>query len=134
MQALKLKGKLKPETTSDDLIRLAKLNHIRVDAIVFKDHLKSLPLTTTQIIINLANSGSKGTHWLALSIVSSETAIFYDSFGIRPADTIVDFCIDRKIKYLYYNTIEIQKLHDRGGCGEFSLYFLKTVQDTYNIV
>ena len=134
MQALKIKGTLKPETSSDDLIKLAKLNNIRVDAIVFKDHLKSLPLTTTQIIINLANSGSKGTHWLALSIVSPDTALFFDSFGIRPSDTIVDFCRDRKIKHLYYNTIEIQKLHDRGGCGEFSLYFLQTVQHTYNIV
>jgi hypothetical protein len=130
MDQLKLRGKQKAETTNLDLIKLAKLNDIQLDAIVFKDHLTELPASAKYIIMNMSNSGHAGTHWVAIAVLDS-AVLYSDSFGVVPPQAIIEFCQDRKIKNLYYNTIEIQHINS-GGCGSYSLYFLKEVQQIFN--
>lgn len=126
MSELKLKGRMKDETTNFDLIRLAKLNNIQLDAIVYKDHLHLLPSDAKYIILNMSNSDHQGTHWMALALMGA--ALYSDSFGMPPPQSVIDFCRDRKIDKLYYNTIQIQHINS-GKCGEYSLFFLKQVQD-----
>ena len=129
MDQLKLRGKQKAETTNLDLIKLAKLNDIQLDAVVFKDHLIDLPTSAKYIIMNMSSSGHAGTHWVAIAVLDS-AVLYSDSFGVVPPQFVLQFCQDRKIKNLYYNTIEIQHINS-GGCGSYSLYFLKEVQQIF---
>jgi hypothetical protein len=130
MKALKLKGHTPGETTNLQLIKLARENDVRVDAIVFKDDLKKLITSPniTQIIINMANSTDlRGTHWVCISIDSNQIAYYFDSFGEVPLLEVIEFCKDRKIANLYYNRIQEQSEHN-AGCGEFCIWFLKASQ------
>jgi hypothetical protein len=145
MNALNLRGKMKSETTNLDLIRLAKLNNIKLDAIIFKDHFQLLPKSAKYIIMNMSSSGHPGTHWVALAILGgnemnaenaaemnemnemNDTVVYSDSFGMPPPQSVIEFCKDRKIKNLYYNTLQIQH-QNSGGCGSYALWFLKEIQ------
>jgi hypothetical protein len=126
MNVLKLKGRMKSETTNLDLIRLAKLNDIQLDAVLYKDHLHLLPNDVKYIILNMSDSDHRGTHWMALALLD-DMAYYFDSFGMPPPQSVIQFCSERKIKSIYYNTIELQHINS-GGCGEYSLWFLHQIQ------
>jgi hypothetical protein len=115
----------RPMTTDSDLFKIAKKEKIKLDAVVFKDHLKNLQYAT-DIIVNLQSSNHNGTHWTALHI--EPTFAFYsDSFGVVPPVEVIELCRDRKINTLLYNKVQYQHI-DEGFCGEFSLSFLGLLQ------
>jgi hypothetical protein len=78
--------------------------------------------------MNMSSSNHPGTHWVALAVLNDNTLAYSDSFGMPPPQSVIEFCKDRKIKNLYYNTIQIQHINS-GGCGSYSLWFLKETQN-----
>ena len=77
---------------------------------------------TMNIIINLDTKTDKGTHWVALAIRDKE-AFYYDSFGGKCDDYVVQFCKKYRLK-LGINTYIIQDLKST-QCGIFCFgYFL----------
>lgn len=147
----------KPETSNIDLIKIAKAENIKLDAIVFKDELKYLKNNPVNIIINMSSSKHQGTHWTSLYIntnvqnttntttatantttntantttdseeLESGIAIYFDSFGIEPPVEVINYVRSKKIKYLFYNRLQYQHT-DEGYCGEFSIVFLGIIQ------
>lgn len=67
-------------------------------------------------IINLADSGTPGTHWTALWKEGKQYC-YFDSFGFPPPLEVEEWLP----KYLYNATV-IQSPDD-GGCGSYSLEF-----------
>jgi hypothetical protein len=126
--------KFKPMTTDKDLFKIAKKENIRLDAVVFKDHLKLLDSNVNNIILNLQSSNHDGTHWTALYIGKidfTNYAFYSDSFGQLPPVEVIQYVKSRKIDILLYNKVQYQHL-DEGYCGEFSLIFLGLLQSKLN--
>jgi hypothetical protein len=102
-----------------DIEELAKEFKINLIACVSKDMLSRLPVKNGGYIINLDNSGSAGTHWVALYIDNSD-ACYWDSFGMVGPLQVLKFC---KNKHLIHNKDQIQNLN-QSACGYYCIAFL----------
>lgn len=122
----------KPMTTDRDLYEIAKQQGIKIDAIVFKDQLKTLTLARN-IILNLESSNHHGSHWTSLFISNDNRPFgFYtDSFGILPPVDVIEFCRDRGIDVLIYNKVQFQDIHS-GYCGELSVSMIGLLQSIFD--
>ena len=91
-------------------------------------------------IINLDVSTGPGTHYVSY-FKKGNDKIYFDSFGIKPPDEIVNYLksqyeINNHIKSILYSTFRIQKLKDT-NCGKLCLYVLYQLQkgkDFKNII
>jgi len=53
------------QSFGSDLVKLCKYLNIRLNAICFKDQLAAMHPRKGAYIINMADSGNSGTHWVA---------------------------------------------------------------------
>ena len=85
-------------------------------------------------IMNLDNSDSSGTHWVAVNIAGATgasgagsagasgaggTTYYFDSFGFPPTQEIKEYCKEPR----YYNSFVFQKPNEV-ICGHLCVYFL----------
>lgn len=121
---------IKPETSALDLKVLADEIGLKGKLyIVMKDQLKFVPANAENIIINLANSGEHGTHWVcSFNDNKTKNVYYFDSFGIYPVQEVLDWCKKTKKKYLYYSNEQFQDIN-HAYCGEWCLYFLYAMQN-----
>lgn len=87
------------------------------------------PNATELAIINLADSKSPGSHWVAFALLN-RTAFYYDSFGdLKPPSIIQDY-LRRRAKKIYYNRKRHQKLSSY-MCGHYCVLFIANFYMTY---
>ena len=66
-----------------------------------------------------SNPFGEGTHWVLLYLVNKNEAIYFDSFGLPPAERISWFC--RRFKNRMRNIGQIQDIKS-SSCGWYCLY------------
>ena len=126
-----LKEHFKKETNIIDLIALSRDIGLKNDpVVVMSDKLVGVPGNTKNVIINMAKTGSPGTHWVCFhndkGIVS-----YFDSFGIIPIIEVDRFAKRHK-KIVYYNTEQLQDIRS-GFCGENCILFLYCMENDISI-
>jgi hypothetical protein len=111
MEKLNKFNKLKySETNGNDLLELANLLDLKIDAIIPENEFNTLNNSVENVLLNV------GGHWVA---VNRKKKIYYDPLGLIrskyiPKDySIIDYPI-QNIKY--------------GHCGQYSLYALYAIQ------
>lgn len=112
-------------TSNIDLKKMAKKMNINVDAIIYKDEINKYDSKKDgSYIIDLhdQNDSSIG-HWVSLYKKGSK-CIYFDSFGIVPPITIIEFCKPYNIEH---NNKELQSFNS-GWCGSYCLMFLYNIQ------
>jgi hypothetical protein len=121
----------RPRTTSFELQEACKELKIPLRSIAFKDQLARLTPVQGAYIINMANSGSAGTHWIALwnyrDRQNKSQSIYFDSFGLPPPIEVTQFAKRYGDLHVVANTRQLQPT-DEGFCGQFCLLFLYYVQ------
>ena len=73
-------------------------------------------------IINLDDSYSSGTHWVAM--LNKDNIYYFDSFGLPPPREVTDLkkeCIFNTSQYQAKNSVL---------CGYYCLYFLNKIKNT----
>jgi hypothetical protein len=86
-----------------------------------KNKIKEFPCS---LIINTDESFKPGEHWIAL-FLDKNYAEYFDSFGQPPLHKeILSFLIRNKIKYITYNTKQIQSI-TTNTCGAYCVLFVK---------
>jgi hypothetical protein len=105
------------------LMDLTKKLKLKVN-IICKDELINCNNDYLLYIINLSNTGTKGTHWITLTI-NNNKAYYYDSFGRKPIKEIKYFCKIHKLK-LKYNKFIHQDINDN-SCGWYCLFHILTL-------
>ena len=108
-----------------DIIRVCKKNKISNfrgcfmrDEIGNSDAASAVSSNDECFVMNLDDSNSSGTHWIAVNIVS-RTTYYFDSFGLPPTTEIREYCKEPR----YYNSFVFQKPNEV-ICGRLCLYFL----------
>lgn len=106
-------------TTNIELLDACKRNHINCVGVFFKDRMPTA-VYDGLYIINLADEGEPGTHWVGLYI-EHKKPVYFDSFGFAPPEDIKKFVfpIDRSLEY---NKLHIQNV-ETGICGYYVLFF-----------
>lgn len=107
-----------------DLLHYAKLFKIDLVEVLSKDLFDDIKPKIGNYIINLQDYyDGQGSHWTTL-IIKKDMAIYYDSYGIVPPRSIINFIkrLNKNIKF-YYSLDQIQH-KDSQLCGYFCLYFL----------
>jgi len=86
------------------------------------DKIPSISKVPAALIVNLDESSSPGSHWIALFFTKSKKCEYFDSYGRKPNNCILQY-ITRHVKSYTYNNICVQDLWSI-SCGQMSLYFL----------
>lgn len=75
-------------------------------------------------IVNTAKSTNSGDHWIAVLFPPNSLPEYFDSYGMKPKDTFVNFMRAN----FYYNNVSLQSALTT-TCGQFCLYyiFMRTV-------
>jgi hypothetical protein len=116
--------------TNFDLRDIADKQHILIHAITPKDVLPNV-LKDGGYIFNMEDDfnsqgvDNMGSHWIAL-YVCKKGVVYFDSMGFQAPSNIEHFIEKRFDKYIF-NSEQIQSLNT-GGCGKFSLAFLRFMQ------
>ena len=111
--------------TDKDIVELCKLFKIKLNACVCKDDLKTMKCKNGGYVINLGDSETGGTHWVAL-YVENKRGCYYDSYGMIYPDEVKAFC-----KELIYNVKDQQHLTDT-HCGYYCMGFLHYMEYNTN--
>lgn len=115
-------------TSNFDLIKMAQKYGIKLIGVFMKDQLPKKK-EYGGYIINLQDSiDGNGTHWVAV-FLSKKGPVYFDSFGIDPPIAIVKWI--GSMGTLLINQKEIQNIAS-GYCGQYSLFFIKYLQDHEN--
>lgn len=121
---------LKDGQSESDLLELANILNINIDGIDFTENLfKNNEIEEGNYITNIGNLKSGGTHWTGFKLYNNYL-FYYDSFGYRPKNIIVDFCKKNDLKLLY-NIDEFQDLKE-SLCGLYVMLFF--LLDNYSFV
>lgn len=108
-------------TTNYELMDAALRNGIPLNGIFFKNNLPDRR-RPGGYIINLADMGQEGTHWVSLWIEDNK-AVYFDSFGIAMPEDVKQFISGMPYEY---SQKHIQNI-DSGICGFyviFELYYM----------
>lgn len=73
------------------------------------------------VVVNTDDSSRPGTHWVALFIVSGQTAEYFDSYGDPPNKNIAMYLTN--FIFVKQSNIQIQSLFSK-VCGEYCIYFI----------
>jgi len=117
-------------TTDIELFKKAEKYSIQLNAIVFKNQLYDMQLMKGGYIINMADSDSMGTHWVAFWIDDArknDAVVYFDSFGISPPMEVRNALKKIALKILVSDK-QIQNINS-GWCGIYNLYFLWFMQN-----
>ena len=102
-----------------DIIRICKkLKMSNFKGCFMRDEIRNICDNDECFIMNLDDSSSPGTHWIAMNIVRG-TTYYFDSFGLEPTQEIKEYCKEPR----YYNSFVFQKPNEV-ICGHLCLYFL----------
>ena len=122
-----------------DIIHFCKKLKIRnFKGCFMRDEMKYLCGNDECFVMNIDDSSSPGTHWVAVNIVKEKESsvsrtYYFDSFGLEPTEEIKRYCKEPR----YYNSFEFQKPNEV-ICGHLCLYFLyrmrKCKQDFYTVL
>lgn len=116
----------KEYTTAGELKKVAKHYKIKLNAICYKNQLEYLIPDSGCYIINMADSGNPGTHWVGLVnfiINNKPESFYYDSFGMLAPKNIIDFAKRWGDLHITRGT-EIQQDLNYGYCGAYVMLFL----------
>jgi hypothetical protein len=116
-------------TTDMQLFEIAAKHCVALNAVVFKDQLNDMFLRPGGYIINMADSDSQGTHWVAFHIddgKKNDAIAYFDSFGVNPPLEVRDSLKKIGIKVLVSDK-HIQNINS-GWCGIYVLFFLWFMQ------
>jgi hypothetical protein len=75
-------------------------------------------------IINLSNSGEKGSHWVTLYINREGSGYYFDSFGFPPKNKNICTFLHKNCNELEINKLQYQQIGSR-VCGKYAAVFLK---------
>ena len=121
---------LKDGQSESDLLELANILNINIDGIDFTENLfKDNEIEEGNYITNIGKLKSGGTHWVGFKLFGNYL-FYYDSFGYRPKNIIVDFCKKNDLKLLY-NLDEFQDLKE-SLCGLYVMLFF--LLDSYSFI
>lgn len=82
------------------------------------------PLGSGYYVINLDDSVGEGTHWVVLYVRGgNKSAWYFESFGLRPPQEIVDMGIP-----FVYSSSQYQPLKSV-LCGYYCIYFIRECSD-----
>lgn len=84
---------------------------------------RNLPIKPFGIVINLDPSWKTGSHWTALYVPTHGSAIYFDSFGLRPNEDIILF-IERNCKHGFNFNRSVYQGDLSIKCGYFCISFL----------
>lgn len=110
------------ETDNHQLYKMCVKYNVPLKKICFKDQLKLFKPEKGAYIINMANSGSDGSHWIGLFLVKP-TSYYYDSYGIAPPNEIVEFIKKYGCKDYEYSDSQLQSIKSN-YCGQYVFLFL----------
>ena len=126
-----LKEHFKAETNIIDLIALSRDIGLKNDpVVVMRDKLVGVPGNTKNVIINMAKTGSPGTHWVCFYNDKGNVS-YFDSFGIIPIIEVERWARKNK-KNIYYNTEQLQDIRS-GFCGENAILWLYCMENNIDI-
>ena len=128
-------------TTNVELEDYAKKHGINLNAVITKDLLIEIKQKEGGYIINLGNSNTGGTHWVALYLThfpresknKKKYAFYFDSFGLPPPKEIYEYALKwtKSPIYIIENSKKIQALNS-GFCGSYSILFIHNMDDKNN--
>lgn len=78
------------------------------------------------IVINLDPKWKPGSHWVAVYIPEFGPAIYFDSFGLLPPDTILTYLERNCKKYGYKYNQNVYQGDLSIKCGHFCVFFLQS--------
>lgn len=105
-----------------DIIKYAIKNIPYFRGVYMKDELPKYPNNLESGIINLANSTSKGTHWIAY-FKRGLSSYYFDSFGnLKPPLEVVRY-LGKNINYNYNRYQKFGTVN----CGHLCLEFLSVI-------
>jgi hypothetical protein len=112
-----------------DLYEVAEFLNIKIIKIDFINELFKYnnKLQNGNYIGNLDSKTKKGTHWIGIKIYNN-ILVYYDSFGFRPPNLIIDYCKNNNLK-CYFSINETQDLKEE-ICGLYVLLFF--LLDSHN--
>lgn len=117
-------------TTDAELFKLADKYSILLNAIVFKDQLYDMEIMRGGYIINMADSDSIGTHWVAFWVDDArknDAVVYFDSFGVVPPMEVREALKKIALKVLVSDK-QVQNINS-GWCGIYNLFFLWFMQN-----
>ena len=114
-----------------DIIRICKkLKISNFIGCFMRDEIRSFAVATNGFVMNLDDSNSFGTHWIAVNIASATgisdvrgTTYYFDSFGLPPTKEIKKYCKESR----FYNSFVFQKPNEV-ICGHLCIYFLYSMR------
>lgn len=107
--------------TNVDILRIAKAKRIPYfRGVYMRDALPTKPLVHESFIVNLDDSQSVGTHWVAVR-KRGYNVMYYDSYGDLPPPLEIVKYLPRK-STIFYNYMREQRLPME--CGHLALEFL----------
>lgn len=126
MQSISVEGVILPNIPLSDIqlidaVKKLKIKNFR--GVFMRNALLKGPNSHECGILNLDDSGGKGTHWVAW-MKSNLEKWYFDSYGLPPPTELVNYLKSP----IYYNSERIQP-DGEVFCGHLCLYMLKKVQD-----
>jgi hypothetical protein len=116
-------------TSNTDLEKLAKQMNIKLNGVVSKDELNTIPYESGLIITNLANNDKSGTHWTSIIIYNNGNKLkplYMDSYGMVMPNEIENY-LKKLDKHIPYSNRQIQQIFTE-VCGFYCLslaYYLQ---------
>lgn len=86
------------------------------------DKIPSIISFPAALIVNLDESDSPGSHWIALLFTKGKKCEYFDSYGRKPNNCILKY-IAKHVKSYIYNNVCVQNLWTI-SCGQMCLYYL----------
>jgi hypothetical protein len=117
-------------TTNHQLIKIAKMNNIKlkINDVMMMDMIFDIKLGRYHnLILNLADLGENGTHWVCM-VIRGKKCLIIDSFGCTPDKKIIKFCLDNKLNLAFSKYIcqELKSVR----CGIYCLQAIKYLHDS----
>lgn len=91
--------------------------------VVSSDNLPTVFKRPAGIIVNLSDSSSSGTHWVAIVIDELGNGTYFCSFGYKPKVRNIQRFLKTNCKTVLCNSQQLQKLSST-YCGEYCAVFL----------
>jgi hypothetical protein len=113
----------KPLTNLELLDAAKKLNILNFRGFFMRDDLPKKPKRNECGILNLDDSGGKGTHYVGW-VKNREDKLYFDSYGLLPPTELLKYLGDP----VYYNSERIQP-DNEVFCGHLCLYVLKAIMN-----
>ena len=116
-----------------ELAKLAKRHKVRLklpDIFMIENLVKLKPKKFINVILNINSDVSKEGHFVCF-IVRDGNAFYFDSFGNKPSDIVIDYCVNHRLK-LGFNKTAVQHSSST-NCGVYCFALLKYIGESPNL-